>query len=85
MQMYILHRNDAKDVNGNRMEAYDAVTVDGLQSWWLVPSYRHRKKTIRGGLNLKEHDLVDVDGIVHKQWPLVRAERIERLNARTGP
>jgi hypothetical protein len=85
MTMYILHRNDAKDVNGNKMEAYDAVTVDGLQSWWLVPSNRHRKKTTKGGLNLKEHDLVTVDGIIHKQWPLVRANRIERLNVRTRP
>ena len=81
MQMYILHRNDAKDGKGNKMEAYDAVTVDGLQSWWLVPS--NRNGTAKGGLNLKEHDLVTVDGIVHKQWPLVRANRIERLNART--
>ena len=83
--MYILHRNDAKDVNGNKMEAYDAVTVDGLQSWWLVPAHRKGRTKSRGGLNLKEHDIVTVEGIIHKQWPLVRADRIERLNARTRP
>jgi hypothetical protein len=78
MQMYILQRNDARDQNGNTMEAYNAVTVDGLQSWWLVPSTQNRKNN--GLLDLKEHDLVSVNGIIHQQWPLVRADRIERLN-----
>jgi hypothetical protein len=81
MQMYILNRSDTKDLKGNTMEAYEAVTVDGLQSWWLVPSARNR--IANGLLNLKEHDLVTVDGIVHQQWPMVTADKIERLNRTT--
>jgi hypothetical protein len=75
MKLHILQRTNAKDPQGNLREAYDAVTEDG-EGWWLIPSSRNRMT--HGPLNLKPHDVVVVDGNVRCQYPILRADIIEK-------
>jgi hypothetical protein len=75
MKLYILQRTNAKDMQGNLREAYDAVTEEG-EGWWLIPSKRNR--ITHGPLNLKPHDVVVVDGITEGKYPILRADRIEK-------
>lgn len=75
MKLHILQRTNAKDMQGNIREAYDAVTDDG-EGWWLIPSNRNRIK--HGPLNLKPHDIVDVDGFTQIKYPILRADIIEK-------
>jgi len=74
MKLFILQRNNAKDTQGNLREAYDAVTEEG-EGWWLIPSSRYR--VTHPPLDLKPHDVVEVDGLTQGRYPVLRADIIE--------